>query len=207
MKKIMLILLATLSVNLLSGCKKETKEVYDGPTLDLRYMDLEFDGQSSYALREATLERTIDGDTTRFVIKNDVDKSQDPAIADRSYSVRYLGINTPESTPTGGCAPWGKLASNYNKELIAKATKFYIQLEKTSKVDQYNRVLGYVWIVIDEEVQLLNYLMIKAGYSNATSITGKYGQDLYKAETYAKNNGLRFVGGKNDETYDPNGCY
>ena len=77
--------------------------------------------------------RYVDGDTTVFRTASGED-----------FTVRYNGINTPEST--GQIQEWGKTASNFNKSRLSNATEIYVEsndgnwnLDSTG-----SRYLGYV---------------------------------------------------------------
>ena len=64
---------------------------------------------------EVKLVRPVDGDTARF---------RDP-IAGVEFSLRYLGIDTPESTWQKD--PWGKAASDYSKQRLNAATTIVLE--------------------------------------------------------------------------------
>jgi micrococcal nuclease len=88
----------------------------------------------------------IDGDTIRV------------SIEDKVYSVRYIGIDTPE---TGG--------QFYSLESKLKNSEMVLQTEvllfkDTSNTDQYGRLLRYV--VADN--LFVNYELVKNGYAKAT---------------------------------------
>jgi len=78
-------------------------------------------------LVQAQVERVIDGDTIKV------------NIAGRSYKVRYIGIDTPETREPGGAE-----ATAMNEELVGGKV---VRLEKdVSETDRYGRLLRYVWV-------------------------------------------------------------
>lgn len=99
------------------------------------------------------LKSCTDGDTAVFYLNGEVDSY---SVTGKEYSyitVRFQGIDTPESTSS--IEPWGKKASNYGKELLKNAagiivdatdlennpTKGYIDRRDSNGT----RWLGLVW--------------------------------------------------------------
>ena len=80
--------------------------------------------------------RSVDGDTTHFTDKNK-----------NTIKLRYLGVNTPEST--GRIAPWGKQASVFVKNKLENAYSIVIEAENVGNPPETDttgdRYLGYVW--------------------------------------------------------------
>lgn len=78
----------------------------------------------------------VDGDT----IKVDYD-------GEKKVPVRFLLIDTPETKhPKLGVQPFGKDASNFTKNAIAKANKVELEFESDGKRDKYGRLLAYVYV-------------------------------------------------------------
>src|SRR3990172_11152403 len=77
--------------------------------------------------------RVIDGDTIEVSLNG------------RSYTVRYIGIDTPETVdPNRPVQPFGPEASLKNKELVSGKT---VRLEKdVSETDRYGRLLRFVYV-------------------------------------------------------------
>lgn len=83
----------------------------------------------------------VDGDTTQFTSYNGL----------YSVKVRYLAINTPESTAQ--IEKWGKQASNFNKQILKEAKHVIVQSATSAReggygeadLDNYGRTLAYVW--------------------------------------------------------------
>ncbi len=128
--------------------------------------------------------RVVDGDTIEI---------------EGGQRVRYIGIDTPESTTTLQC--YGKEATDFNRKLVEKKV---IRLEKdVSETDKYGRLLRYVYI---GDTFVNQYLVIQ-GYAHSSSYPPdiKY-QDLFtQAEKEARENTRGLWGGcKADQK--PNDC-
>ena len=119
---------------------------------------VKFDPNSGRVNVEVTVHAAIDGDTTHFNVPTSI-------VPSGILKARYLGINTPEST--GIIEPWGKKASNYTKETLAKATSIYIESDNaTWNVDSTGgRYLVWVWYKTDEmtEYRNLNIEILQQG--------------------------------------------
>lgn len=128
---------------------------------------------------EATLANTTDGDTTNFYLKTG-----------GFVTVRYFGIDTPESTKDYD--KWGKSASLYNAEILNKATKIVLEATTTpASVDSYgSRYLGYVWYQTEEhpEFRMLNLETVEDGYSENKILEegNEYKKYFVEAEKAAK---------------------
>jgi micrococcal nuclease len=83
------------------------------------------------ATRKGIVTRVVDGDTA-VVSLNGV-----------SEKVRFIGINTPESTTRH--EPYGAEASAYTKRALTGVT-VYLETDADLR-DQYQRLLAYVWLV------------------------------------------------------------
>lgn len=81
----------------------------------------------------ATVVKVIDGDTI------------DVQLNGQTYRVRYVLVNTPETSHSpGGAEPFGEEASAANRALVEGKT---VQLEKdVSETDRYGRLLRYVYV-------------------------------------------------------------
>ena len=99
----------------------------------------------------------IDGDTAWFIIN------------DKKEKVRFLGIDTPESTTY--IEEYGKEASDYTCNVLKEAKHLYIEYDLNSdRYDKYNRVLG--WIFVDNDN--LSKLLLSKGYAEVNYIYGDY---------------------------------
>lgn len=155
---------------------------------------LKFDKNSGRKYVKVSTKLLIDGDTTHFYISNE-DKAQFPdghlIKSDGILKLRYLGIDTPEST--GQIQEWGKTASNFNKSRLSNATEIYVEsndgnwnLDSTG-----SRYLGYVWYktAADTEFKCLNLEILQEGYSYAKSLGDLCYKDVFQ-KTYSQSNEL-----------------
>ncbi len=133
----------------------------DGPTTTARVVDV------------------VDGDT----IKVEIDGKR--------YTLRYIGIDTPETVDPRQPVQWmGPEASAANEELVAGQT---VQLEKdVSEVDRYGRLLRYVWLQRDGAWLMVNYELVRRGFAHASSYPPDvHYQDLLRqAEAEARTDGI-----------------
>lgn len=90
--------------------------------------------------------RVVDGDTIEI---------------EGGQKVRYIGVDTPESTTQHEC--FGREASNENKKLVeGKLVKL---VKDVSETDRYGRLLRYVYV----DDTFVNDYLVKNGYANAAS--------------------------------------
>lgn len=151
----------------------------DDSSLD--YMsDVIVEEADEYALQDGigdfqkvSVVRVVDGDTIIIDIEGDACGNKD-----HEYSVRLIGINTPESVAseeylakkgTTNSAE-GKAASEFTKSLLQNYD--YVYLEKdTSEEDKYGRLLRYVWLEIPTDdmdlaqisAEMLNGVLLSEG--------------------------------------------
>jgi len=122
---------------------------------------------------EANVVKVVDGDT----IKVD--------IAGQVYSVRYIGIDCPETNhPAKGLEPFGPEATARNAELVAGKT---VRLEKDiSETDRYDRLLRYVWV---GDV-MVNETLVREGYAHSVTYPPdvKHQELFQQAEKDAREN-------------------
>jgi micrococcal nuclease len=105
---------------------------------------------------EATVVRVVDGDT--IVV----------AYGGQEYKVRYIGMDTPETVDPNSTVQWmGPQATAANAALVEGKT---VVLEKdVSEVDQYDRLLRYVWLKDGIKWILVNQELVRKGVAFATS--------------------------------------
>ncbi|HXG37113.1 MAG TPA: thermonuclease family protein, partial [Dehalococcoidia bacterium] len=100
----------------------------------------------------ATVTRVIDGDTIEVLL------------AGRSQTVRYIGIDTPETVDPNrpdGC--YGAEARQRNRQLVEGKT---VELEKdVSETDRFGRLLRYVWV----GGQMVNALLVEEGFATVAT--------------------------------------
>lgn len=111
--------------------------------------------------------RVIDGDTIEI---------------EGGKKVRYIGIDTPESTITLDC--FGQEAAAKNRDLVDGKI---IGIEKdVSQTDKYGRILRYIWI----DQTLVNDYLVRQGFAYASSYPPdiKYQDQLTEAQKEAREN-------------------
>lgn len=149
---------------------------------------------------KVTFDSCIDGDTARFVIKDEV------------KTVRFLSINTPEITHDDVVGePFGEEASKYTCNLLKNASVIKLQYDtKSDKEDKYGRILA--WVFVDEE--LLQEKLVSEGLAEVKYVYNdyKYSAHLKDIELDAKNNGIGmwadvYVFNNVDNSYDNNIFY
>lgn len=122
----------------------------------------------------ARVVKIIDGDTIEVDLGGGIVRT-----------VRYIGIDTPESVdPRRSVECFGKEASNMNSSLVGGRI---VQLEKdVSETDKYGRLLRYVYV--DE--LFVNLYLVEEGFANASAYPPdiKYQEDLESVEEEARLN-------------------
>ncbi|MFA5007126.1 MAG: thermonuclease family protein [Candidatus Izemoplasmatales bacterium] len=150
------------------------------------YADKEFIADG---IGEVTVFRYVDGDTTHFESNG------------TSFSVRYLGIDTPESTAL--YEPWGKTAANYTKAVLQSAETIVLQAEG-ERMDGNGRYLAWIWYrtSAEGEFYLLNLELVELAYSKSkVSVGSRFTQILTLADWNASLTKRR-VWGELDPLYD-----
>ncbi|WP_299030169.1 thermonuclease family protein [uncultured Thermanaerothrix sp.] len=109
---------------------------------------------------QAKVIKVIDGDTIEVEING------------TPYKVRYIGIDTPESTTR--VEYFGKEAAARNQALVDGQQ--VILIKDVSETDRYNRLLRYVLV---GEV-FVNYELVRGGYAN----TLRYPPDVACADIF-----------------------
>lgn len=184
---------------------------------DKTLMDFNRDGvermltNTDYAPNDAddVFTNYVDGDTTQFTSYN----------GNYTVKVRYLGVDTPESTSE--VEEWGRSASLFNKSILKKAKYVIVQSAGSAKtgkrapadLDGYQRSLAYVWYSNEdnptkESFRNLNLELVYNGYSGFNAPSDDMKEDFYDAfsdaytiaQEYKKN---RFSNEK-DPNYDYN---
>ncbi|MFA6829206.1 MAG: thermonuclease family protein [Bacilli bacterium] len=128
----------------------------------------------------------VDGDTTQFTSYN----------GNYSVKVRYLAVDTPESTSE--IEEWGKSASKFNKSILTNAKVVIVQSAASAKsgeegeadLDGYQRSLAYVWYSNVSNPTLndfrnLNLELVFEGYSLFSGSRDDMDSDFYDAFTEA----------------------
>jgi endonuclease YncB( thermonuclease family) len=94
----------------------------------------------------------VDGDTIKVIIDN------------QQYTVRYIGIDTPETVHPSKPVEWmGAEASARNKELVSGKT-VYLESD-VSNTDRYGRLLRYIFLA---DGTFVNKVLVEEGYAHAS---------------------------------------
>lgn len=103
-------------------------------------------------LTSARVTRVVDGDTIEVEIDG------------REYTLRYIGINTPETVdPRRPVECFGQESSDFNKRLVLGKS---VSLEKdVSETDAFGRLLRYVWL----DGEMVNATLVREGYAQASA--------------------------------------
>ena len=161
-------------------------------TLDTRYtdaltMDFQYEGMDFIpdGVGEVDLDRCVDGDTAIF------------REGSQTFTVRFLGINTPESTYK--FEPWGKPASEFTCDKLTNATTIVLEADPSSeRTDGNERYLAWVWY----DGRLLNLEIVEEAYSKSKGVSNtKYESIFYDADFKTMPTERR-VWGENDPTFD-----
>lgn len=176
----------------LFGCKETTTTEDNTPKeLTTEYTDnltltKDYVGKSFFVDRigEATLNHCTDGDTASFTTGG------------KTISVRFLGINTPESTAV--IQPWGKEASTFTCDKLENASKIVLEGD-TEVIDSTGtRYLSWIWV----DGRLLNLEIVEQAYSKIGAITNvTYKAIFEQAEAKTKVTNRR-IWGEKDPAYD-----
>jgi micrococcal nuclease len=138
---------------------------------------------------EVSVSRFVDGDTTMFTSGS------------QSFSVRYLGIDTPESTAL--YEPWGKAAAAYTTLKLGSAQKIVLEAEG-ERQDGNGRYLAWVWYLPQgaDEFLLLNLELVELAYSKNKVSTGSVFTSILTAADWDASLTKRRVWGEIDPGYD-----
>ena len=207
--KIVSLVLVVLSLFCLTGCEYlyEGGTVGPGTNVDISGSRTKYTDSLKLALLPsasssfdvdgmcfATVDKYVDGDTTYFYANLSTGKD--------SISIRYMGLDTPESTYK--VEPWGIAAAKFTKDKLSNAESIILQSDPTGLLDSNGRYLGYVWYRTNatDDYRCLNLELIEQGYSPAKGMSGAlYMQDFYDAGTRAQAYKDR-TNGEEDPTYD-----
>lgn len=158
--------------------------------------DLGADGERIGAV---TVKSFVDGDTVHFAEEGN----------DESVKVRFLAINTPESTAK--VEPWGKKASLFTKHVLEGAQTIVLQNDVNvfgEKDGSGGRWLAFVWYntAANQDFRLLNLEIVEQCYSNnqlfKDSTICNYRSYFEQAEKHGIDCGIRVPGKVNDPDYD-----
>ena len=155
----------------------------DALVMNFTYADSNFIADG---IGEVTLSRCIDGDTAIF---NE---------GSTHFTVRFLGIDTPESTYKFD--PWGKAASQFTCDKLENATTIVLEWDSgaETRTDGNGRYLGWVWY----DGRLLNLELVEEALSGSKGVGGlKYETVFYQAEFKTQDTDRR-IWGEVDPDFD-----
>jgi micrococcal nuclease len=178
-KKILGLIVVLLLAVLVAGCKNDIEE---GPIelntnlTDNLKLEASFSGKEfiNDGIGEVQLNRVVDGDTITVYTGS------------QSTTIRFLGIDTPESTAK--VEPWGKSASQFVKDKLNDAHSIVLEAEGDRVDSTGRRYLAWIWYKSDanSDYRLLNLEEIELAYSKYMIInTSKYFQTMYDANQKA----------------------
>lgn len=173
------------------------------PFTDAFKLTTDFEGLSFVddGIGLATLRSTTDGDTASF----------DVAGFEEVVRLRFLGINTPEST--AAIEPWGTKASSFTKSKLENATSIVLlnDISIFNQTDSNGRFLGFIWYqpTAEADYRLLNLEIVEQCYSRnllfLDSVLANYRPTFAQAGEAASATGRR-VYGQLDPDYDYSGA-
>jgi len=115
------------------------------------------------SLIEATVSRNVDGDTLRVLTSSGA-----------TEKVRFIGVNTPESTIEH--QPYGKEASDYTRKRLPVGTRVWLETDVGLR-DRYGRLLAYVWLspptsggAAEVRAKMFNAELLIQGYAQLMTI-------------------------------------
>lgn len=167
---------------------------YVTPETDALKLTADWEGKDFVkdGIGEVTVSQFVDGDTAHFKTKKG-----------EKVTVRFSGVNTPESTYK--VEPWGFAASNYTKSKLREAHKIVLQCEDLEeRFDSTGeRYLSWVW-VIDEngDSRLLNLELVEVALAKAKASDTAYADIFAKAVYDVTIARCRVYGYNNDPDYD-----
>lgn len=176
------------------------KITINSPEFDTRYTDdldltADYEGKSFIddGIGEVVVASLVDGDTTNF-------RDLKSTTLSTRFTVRYLGIDTPEATSS--FEPWGIPAAAFVREKLSTADKVILQAEAVGQTDGNDRYLAWVWYVKDGETRLLNLELIEQAYATTSgALSTQYGEILAAALQKTLLTGKR-VHGETDPDFD-----
>jgi micrococcal nuclease len=139
-------------------------------------------GGAAAGFSAAAVERVVDGDTAIFALSGGVRER-----------VRFIGVNTPESTTKH--EPGGEQASAYTKRVLTPGRGVLLERDAEER-DRYGRLLAYVWLeaptaISDAEIRakMLNAQLALDGYAQQMTIPPnvKHADDFRRYVAEARN--------------------
>ena len=146
---------------------------------------------------EATVKTFVDGDTTHFLVPEDV-------AASGVLRARYLAVNTPETT--GKVEEYGKKAAAFTKEKLMNAESIILESDdgKWNLDSTGGRHLVWVWYkpAGESDYRCLNLELLQNGLAIANSTANnRYGSTCMAALNQAKAEKLHLYSGQKDPDF------
>ena len=162
-------------------------ELYSSVTLENKNLSGVF---TTDGIGEVTVTSFVDGDTTRFKDKGN-----------NLITLRYLGVDTPEST--AAFEPWGKAASKYTEECLTNAKKVVLEADGPGQTDSNGRYLGWVWYQDQNDAwHLLQLEQVLFCYTkDKADSDSTYGKIVSQIGSIVQKTGRR-VWGEHDPNFD-----
>ncbi|MCL4078076.1 thermonuclease family protein [Coriobacteriia bacterium Es71-Z0120] len=120
-------------------------------------------GIAAVEATEAVVVRVVDGDTAVFRLADG-----------RQEKVRFIGVDTPESTIEH--EPYGAEASAYTKRLLPRGRRVWLETDAGLR-DRYGRLLAYVWLALptgdparEARSKMLNARLALDGYATQMTV-------------------------------------
>ncbi len=192
-KKLAIIFTSLLSLVWATSCKEDPFKDFIDYVAQTK-LTQEYEGKEFFndGIEKVTLNRCVDGDTAHFNLQNG-----------NLLKVRFLGVDTPEST--GAIEPYGKKAANFTCKILTEASEknkpIVIQSEgeKPEADSTGDRYLGWVWA----DGQLINLGLVQNGYSvSKGTVETQYEDVFYDADRQASKYKLNIWSGKADESFN-----
>lgn len=134
-----------------------------GPSVDLTVQAPATFPEEPGGFESATIDRVVDGDTlvVRITGRTDGPGAGEAAVG-RTYRVRLIGIDTPESVdPRRPVECFGREAGSALSALVGDRT---VRLVKdVEETDRYDRLLRYVYM----DAEMVNARLVANGYAHA----------------------------------------
>lgn len=203
-KKISLSLLAVIGLATITACGEsfDKDKGYTDITSKLS-LSKDYEGKDYFkdGIALVEVERLTDGDTSTFRLPSPLPDGK------ASLTVRYHGINTPEST--GSVEKWGKSASKYNANRLSNAYQIVVEAVISSttgnpdKDSNGTRYLGYVWYrnSATDTFKNLNLELVENGYTDVHTPKAEYQATFKEALAFAKKNQMHIWSNDNDPNY------
>lgn len=195
--KIKYLILSLLLMLVLVGCGGTTdlsNYNYVTPKTDGLKLTRAWEGKDflTDGIGEVRVIQNVDGDTTIV----------SPINRNVALTLRYLGVDTPESTYK--VEPWGFAASDFTKGKLKNAEKIVIESDPLTTVKDGNeRYLAWVWYreTATSDFRLLNLELVENAYSPSRAVGLTYEEAFAKADYDVQKAGCRYWGEK-DPNYD-----